>query len=68
MSTETDEIKLIESQVEVAVAQETLDFSVTQLEGVGAMTEKKLTEFGVSSFLLSDSVLQLVYHDLRTLP
>ena len=28
-----------------------IDFSVTQLEGVGAMTEKKLTEFGVSSLI-----------------
>ena len=51
MATETE--KIIESQaqvgtVELTVEPDEIDFSVTQLEGVGAMTEKKLTEFGVS--------------------
>ena len=45
------QVEVAEQTPEVAVAQETLDFSVTQLEGVGAMTEKKLTEFGVSSII-----------------
>ena len=40
-----------ERQTEVTTEVPDIDFSVTQLEGVGAMTEKKLTEFGVSSLI-----------------
>ena len=42
---------IIESQAQLAEQTPEVDFSVTQLEGVGAMTEKKLTEFGVSSII-----------------
>jgi DNA repair protein RadA len=47
---ETD-IKPIEIETETTEEVPDIDFSVTQLEGVGAMTEKKLTEFGVSSLI-----------------
>ena len=40
-----------ERQTEVTTEVPDIDFSVTQLEGVGEMTEKKLTEFGVSSLI-----------------
>ena len=49
MADETEII--IESQAQLAEQTPEVDFSVTQLEGVGAMTEKKLTEFGVSSII-----------------
>lgn len=39
------------SEIETDIKPKEIDFSVTQLEGVGAMTEKKLTEFGVTSLI-----------------
>ena len=42
------EEKVIETEVE---EQQVLDLGISQLDGVGAVTAKKLTDFGVSSII-----------------
>ena len=39
----------VEESIQSGVVEETLDYSVKQLDGLGAVTEKKLMAFGVST-------------------